>query len=99
MAVHSNCGNAEIRPATTLVLPTLRECPPMMTRATANPFSPGASTWPTASDIGEAVAPEFPKTQRPFPAEFCWAGPRPGHRASLPLQYAHARRCLPALRE
>src|SRR5580692_1811210 len=28
-AVHSNSVSAEIRPATTLVLPTLRECPPM----------------------------------------------------------------------
>src|SRR5581483_1393690 len=30
-AVHSYCCNAEIRPATTLVFPTLRECPPITT--------------------------------------------------------------------
>src|ERR1035437_1494371 len=32
-AVQSNSGSAEIKPATTLVLPTLRECPPMTTMA------------------------------------------------------------------
>src|SRR5579864_4360732 len=33
MAVHWNSGKAEIRLATTLVLPTLRECPPITTNA------------------------------------------------------------------
>src|SRR5215470_3646435 len=32
-AVQWNCGSAEMSPATTLVLPTLRECPPMITIA------------------------------------------------------------------
>src|SRR5579872_2376436 len=32
-AVQSNSGNAEISPATTLVLPTLRECPPITIKA------------------------------------------------------------------
>src|SRR5579885_1778456 len=34
-AVQSNCGRAAISPATTLVLPTFRECPPITIRATS----------------------------------------------------------------
>jgi hypothetical protein len=33
MAVQRRSGMAAIRPATTLVLPTLRECPPITTMA------------------------------------------------------------------
>src|ERR1700728_392077 len=43
-AVQLNSGNAEIRPATTLVLPTLRECPPMTMMAIKYGFRPARAT-------------------------------------------------------
>src|SRR5579871_1504351 len=97
-AVHSNSGKAVIKPATTLVLPTLRECPPTTMRATANPFLKAAPGSQVASDTGEAAAPEFPKTRRLCRAESCWARYLPVRRPLLPLRCGRARRCLLAHR-
>ena len=80
-AVQSNSRRAEMSPATTLVLPTLRECPPMTTSATATPFSPGAPASLTASDTAAAAAPECPRRPHLCRAESCSGERLPARRA------------------
>src|SRR5579862_9510397 len=94
MAVQSYSRSAEISPATTLVFPTLRECPPMTTIATLTPSCPAVPAQPTASDTAAPVAPEFPR-KRLYRAGFYLVVRRPDRPASRLLRFAHVRRRQP----
>src|SRR5258706_11897997 len=85
-------------PATTLVLHTLRESPPITTIATSTSFSPIAPAPPTASNTAAPVVPEFPRTPCPFRATLYWAAHLPARPTSLLLRCAHVHQCRPAPR-
>src|SRR5438270_12409522 len=97
-AVHCWARKAEIIPATTLGLPTLRECPPTTMVAIANSFWPCGPAPPILSNIAEADAPECPRRPRLCRESLFLRARRtapPGWRL---LPRAHDRQCPPARR-
>src|ERR1700722_12578599 len=66
-AVQLNSRNAEINPATTLVLPTLRECPPTTTSATDHSFFASRATVANCFKYSRSGCAGVPQNALPLP--------------------------------
>src|SRR5438067_4769336 len=94
-AVHCWAGKAEIIPATTLVLPTLRECPPTTMVAITNSSWPCPPAPPALSNIAEAGAPECPRRPRLCRESLFSRVRRTAHPGWPLLPRAHDHQCRP----
>src|SRR4029077_17546837 len=91
-AVQSNSGSAEIRPGTTLVFPTLRECPPTTTSANDHSFFPNRASNASCFKYSRSGRAGVPQNATPFPRKILFVGTPPCAPSSTP---SSMRACSP----